>query len=186
MLGLYQAIKDNPEVVQATNSEAAMDLRQNIAATFFESPSPDVVQEMMKSPEQIERKLELLQRMRTLNANGGWPAGAEFQHTARVPAASALNEAKPAAPIFGSQGDDIVDAEVVEHDPAERAAMMNEETGRLVRIARSRLAQQPESSWEPEHYDLKNALDAYESDPPTEPAEMDAVHEHLTDLNRRI
>ena len=49
----------------------------------------------MKSPEQIEHKLLNIQQMRTLKQNGSWPEAAEYQHTARIPEPSVLNEAKP-------------------------------------------------------------------------------------------
>jgi len=186
LVGVLRAIRQNPEVVQATNEQGAQ-TRRAIAATFYESAAPDTVEILMRRPEQIERKMLDLQQMRALKAIGSWPEGAEYQHTARTP--EALNEAKPATPIFGDQGTDIVDAEVVEErepvDERARAVMLREQNARLVRAAGARLAQKPESEWTENEHELKSALEDYAENPPTDSGELEAAHEHMYDLHRR-
>jgi hypothetical protein len=186
LVGVLRAIRANPDMVQAANEQGA-EVRRQIAAEFYDSAAPDTVATLMKRPEQIEHQMLNLQKMRTLKANGSWPEGTEYQHTARVP--GVLNEAQPAAPIFRTENSaDIVDAEVVEEpvsNEPERAKMMKQMTDQLARTAGHRLRQKPEAEWSESDYDLDTALKDYAENPPANSAELDAVHEHLYDLHRR-
>jgi hypothetical protein len=181
LVGVLRAIRSNPELVQATNSQGA-EVRRQIAAEFYDSQAPDAVATLMKSPEQIEHKMEHIQRMRSLKSVGAWPEGTDFQHTARAPSA-ALNQAQPAQGIFDQSGD-IVDAEVVE-EPANVTEKMRTQVDALARDARSRLVLKPEAQWTDADYELDSAVNDYMENTPEDTGGLTAAWENLFELRRR-